>query len=105
MSKEFRFKNIDEPENHRLEEIKQNDVMSRKYRKVCTTLNFIEHFPILPFTITGCIPIFAFDSLLGNPIGSTSSATGLKIYVIAARIEKYNSIIKKNKNKHDKKYY
>ena len=50
--------------------------MSRKHNKVCTTLNYIEHFLMLASTITGCIPIFAFDYLLGIPIRVTSSAVG-----------------------------
>ena len=69
--------------------------MSRKHKKVCTTLNYIEHFLILASTITGCISISAFASLFGIPIRITSSAIGLKMYAIVAGIKKYKSIIKK----------
>ena len=55
MSEEFRFKNINETKNYFLEEIEQNEFMSRKHGKVCTTLNYIEHFFILASPITGCI--------------------------------------------------
>ena len=89
ISQEFRLKNIDETRNYFLEEIKQNELMSRKHKKVCTTLNYIEHFLILASTITGCISISAFASLLGIPIGITSSAIGLKIGTITASIKKY----------------
>ena len=82
ISQEFRLKNIDETRNYFLEEIKQNELMSRKHKKVCTTLNYIEHFLILASTITGCISISAFASLLGIPIGITSSTIGLKICAI-----------------------
>ena len=51
----------------------------RKHKKVCTTLNYIEHFLILASTITGCISVSAFASLIGTPTGITSSAIGLKI--------------------------
>ena len=78
ISQEFRLKNIDETRNYFLEEIKQNELMSRKHKKVCTTLNYIEHFLILASTITGCISISTFASLLGIPIGIMSSAIGLK---------------------------
>ena len=44
----------------------------------------------------------AFAYLIGIPIGITSSAIGFKISAITAGIEKYNSIIKKKKKKHDK---
>ena len=76
--------------------------MSRKHKKVCATLNYIEHFLILASRITGCISISSFASLLGIPIGITSSAIGLKICAITAGIKMYKSIIKKKKKKHDK---
>ena len=43
-----------------------------------------------------------FATLVGIPIGTTSSAIGLKICAITAAIKKYKSIIKKNKQKHKK---
>ena len=57
---------------------------------------------ILISTVTGCISISAFASLVGITKGITSSATGLKISVIIAGIKKYKSIIKKKKKKHNK---
>ena len=71
-------------------------------KKICTTLNYIEHFLILAITITGCVSISFFASLVGISIGITSSAIGLKICAITAGIKKYKSIIKKKKKKHDK---
>ena len=62
--------------------------MSKKHKKVCTTLNYIEHLLILASTITECISISAFISLVGIPIGITSSATGLKTCVITAGAKK-----------------
>ena len=44
ISQEFRLKNIDDTRNYFLKEIKQNELMSRKYKKLCTTLNYIENF-------------------------------------------------------------
>ena len=78
-SQEFRLKNIHETRNYFLEEIKQNELMSKQHKKVCTTLSYIEHFLVLASTITACISISAFASLLGIPIGITGSAIGLKI--------------------------
>ena len=60
--------------------------MSKKHKKVCTTLNYIEHFLILASTITGCISISAFASLICIPTGMTSSGIGLKIFAITAGI-------------------
>ena len=69
--------------------------MSKKHKKVCRVLKYIDHSLILISTITGCVYIFSFATLVGIPIGITSSETGLKICVITAGIKKYKSIIKK----------
>ena len=100
-SQEFKLKNIDETRNYFPEEIEQNELISRKHKKVCTILNYFEHFLVLATAITGCISISALASLLGIPIGITNFAIGLKICAITAGINS-KSIIKKKKKKHDK---
>ena len=52
--------------------------MSKKHKKVCTTLNYIEQFLILGSTITGCVSISVFVSLISIGRGIRSSALGLK---------------------------
>ena len=76
--------------------------MSKKHKKVYRFLNYIEHLLILIFTVSGCVSISAFASIVGISIGITSSAIELKICVITAGIKNYKSIIKKKKKKHDK---
>ena len=80
------MKNIEETINYLVEEIKQNELMSIKHKKVCTTLNYIEHFFILVSAAAGCISISTFASLLSIATGDKSSAIGLKIYAITAEI-------------------
>ena len=55
ISQEFTLKNIDASRNYYIGEIKQNELISKKQQNVCTTLNYIEQFLILAFTVTGCI--------------------------------------------------
>ena len=74
--------------------------MSKSIKKL--NLNNIDHLFTVIFTITGCISISAFTSLVGVPIAMTSSAIGLKVCAITVRIKKYKSIIKKKRKKHDK---
>ena len=88
ISQKFRLKNIDQTKNYLIEEINRNELMSKKHRNICTTLNYTEHFFILGSTITGYISISAFASLFGIPVGITSSAIGLKICAITAAIKK-----------------
>ena len=76
--------------------------MSKKHKKFCRVLNYIDHLLIVISTITGCVLISAFASLVGIAIGMMRSAIGSKICAITAGIKKYKSIIKKKKVKHDK---
>ena len=48
--------------------------MSERNKKVCATLNFIEHCLILASAITECISISAFSSFIGIPLGIKNSA-------------------------------
>ena len=64
ISSEFGLKDIDETRNYFVEEIEQNELMSRMHKKVCTTLNYIKHFLVLASIINEWILISAFDSFL-----------------------------------------
>ena len=70
-------------------------------KKNCKYLNDVEHLLILASTVTGCISIAVFTSLVAVPVGITSSPVKLKIYAITTGIKKYKSIIKKKKKKHN----
>ena len=91
------MKNKDKTRNYLIEEINQNELMSKKHKKVYRVLNYVGHIFILISTVSGCISI---SSKTSNEL--TSSAIGLKICAITARIKKYKSITKKKKKKHDK---
>ena len=71
-----------------IEEINKNELISKKYKKVYRVLTYIEHLLILITTVTGFISISVSASLTGIPIGTTSSAIGLKICAITAAIQK-----------------
>ena len=77
--------------------------MSKKYKKTGKHLNYVEYLIILASTVTGCVSISAFASLVA--VGIASSAIGIKICAIIAGIKKCNSILKNNKKKHDKFNY
>ena len=101
MRQKVRKKNIDKRRNYLSEKINQNDLMSKKHKKVYTVLNYIEHQLFSIFTVSGYVSISAF-ALAGIHIGITSSEIEIKICVITAGIKEYKSIIKTEKKKHDK---
>ena len=76
--------------------------MSKNHRKGCKFLIYIEHLLILISTVSGCVSISAFASLVDIPIGIASFTVELKVFVTTPGIEKYKSLIKKKKMKHDK---
>ena len=99
-SLEFWLRKINEIKNYTLGEIKHNDLMTEKYNSH-KILYHVEHLLILASTVTGCISISAFSSLVCVSFGILSSALGIKVYAITAGIKKYKSIVKKKKKKHD----
>ena len=103
INQELRLKNIDETSNYLNEEINQNELMSKKHKKVYRVFNYIEHLFIVISTISS-FSIYVFASLARIPVGITTSAIGLKMCVITAGIKKYNSIIKKKKGRSMTKY-
>ena len=76
--------------------------MSEKYKKSCKYLNFLEHFLILDSKVACSVLISAFGSLVCAPVGITSSAVGLTVFAITGRIKRYESIITKKKQQHNK---
>ena len=86
ISQESRLKNIDETRDHFIAEIKQNELVSKKHKKVCTVLSYIEHLLILASTVTGCVLISIFASLVGIYVGIANSTVGLKVNPITSGI-------------------
>ena len=89
ISQEFRSKNIDKTKNYFLLEIKENELIRKKHRKIRQVLNYIDHLLVVISTITGCVSISACVFLVGVPIGITNFANGLKNYTITPGIKKH----------------
>ena len=82
------------------ENLIQNDLIIKKHRKVCKILSYIDHSLVLFIEISGCVPTFAFTSLIGIPIGMVRSKVRLSNCAITEASKKYKWITKKKK--HDK---
>ena len=55
--------------NYLIEEINWDEIMSKKHKKVCRVLNYIDDTLIVISMITGNVTISTFASLVGIPIG------------------------------------
>ena len=99
INQEFRLKNKYEMRNYLVEKINRHELMSKRHAKLCSVLNYIDHSLVATSTITGCVSISAFASLVGIPIRIASSKIGLKICVMTPGIK---SIINRKRKMHDK---
>ena len=63
ISQQFRRESIDETRYSLIED--QNELMSKKHKKFYRVLIYIEHLLISISTVTGCVSISSFASLVG----------------------------------------
>ena len=73
-------------------------MISKKYKKTCMALNYIEHLLILASAVTGCVSISAFATVVGIAIGSLNT---MEVLISKALIDSYisrNEKDEENKN-------
>ena len=80
IGQEFRLKEIDKTRNYLIEEIKLNELISEKHKKVCRILKYAEHLLIIASTVTGCFSISVLSSLVVIPVGITSFLITIKFF-------------------------
>ena len=61
-----------------LKQIKDNELINKKHKKTCKTLNYVEQLLILVPIFASCVSISPFTSLVCIPLGITCSVFGLK---------------------------
>ena len=81
--------------NYFVEEVEQNELMSKNYKKIFTTLNYIEHFIILASAVAGCSSISA--PLLSIPMGITYICHD-EFVLLNNVLEEYDDMTKEIKN-------
>ena len=64
--------------------------MSKKHKKECKVLIYLEHDLILAFTVSTGVSKSVLTSLVGLPTDIASSVVGLKICAITAGSKTYN---------------
>ena len=68
---------------------KHNKLISEKHKKTYKYLSYVKHLLILVSTVTGCVSISEFASLVRVPVGITSSVEEIKICAFIVGIKKY----------------
>ena len=98
----FRLNNISEIEHYFIAEIKERELMSKKRSKYISFFNYFDKSFIVLSVTSGGVYIASFATVIGAPIGITSSSlslafslcTGLVKKVLKATRNKKRSIIK-----------
>ena len=67
----------------------------KSIKKACKYLTYVGHLLILALTVTGCILICTFTSLVAVFVGITISVVGLEMWAVSEGISKYKPFIKK----------
>ena len=57
---DIRLKKLDERKNNFLEEMKRNELISKKRTKTFTNFNYVQHLLFSASTVTGCVSISDF---------------------------------------------
>ena len=73
-------------------------MISKKYKKTCMALNYIEHLLILASAVTGCVSISAFATVVGIAIASLNT---MEVLISKSLIDSYisrNEKDEENKN-------
>ena len=91
IDQEFGRKQTDEMKNYLIEERNQNKLMTKKHKTVCRVLNYTEHLLIITSPVSRCISVSSFASLIGIPIGITTSTIKLNICGITTRFKNFKS--------------
>ena len=77
IGQDFRLEEIDQTKNYFTEKIKQNELKSKKHKKLFRILNYNEHLLILASTAIGCVSFSSIAFLVDIPVGI---ATTIKMY-------------------------
>ena len=77
-SLDFRLRTRDETRKHLLEEINHKRFISKKHKKVCSTVNYFERLFILASTV--CVSDSAFALLVDVLLGIASSEAAIKLF-------------------------
>ena len=74
---EFKFKKIVEKIKYLIEELKQIELIFMKHNEICKILNYTQHLLFLTSTVTGCVSISDFTSLVAILVSIESSEAAI----------------------------
>ena len=98
----FRLNKICEIEDYFIVEIKERELMNKKFSKYISFFDYFDKSLIVLSVTSGGVSIASFATVIGIPIGIASASLGLAFSLCAGLVKKLLKVKKNKKKKHNK---
>ena len=100
--KHFRLNKINEIEHYFVAEIKERELMNKRFSKYIAFFDYIDKSLIVLSLTTGSISIASFATVIGEPVGITSASFCLAFSICTGIVKKLSKIRRNKKKKQNK---
>ena len=102
-NQQFRLNKISEIEDYFIAEIKERELMSKKLSKYIPFCDYFDKYLIVLSVTSGGVSIASFATVIGAPIGTTTSANlSLAFSLCTGLVKKLLKATRNKKKKHNK---
>ena len=101
-NQQFRLNKISEIEDYCIAEIKERELMSKKRTKYISFFDYFDKSLIVLSVTSGGVSIASFATVIGIPIGITSTSLNLAFSLYTGLVKKLLKAIRNKKKKHNK---
>ena len=101
-NQQFRLNKISEIEDYFIAEIKDRELMSKKFIKYISVLDYFDKSLIVLSVTSGGVSIALFATVIGIPVGITNASLSLAFSLCTRLVKKLLKAIRNKKKKHNK---
>ena len=99
---EFRLNKINEIKDYFVAQIKERELMSKRFSKYIASFNYFDKPLIVLSVTTGSISIASFATAIGAPLGIISARFSIVFLISAGIVKKLFKTTRNKKKKHNK---
>ena len=99
---QFRLKKINEIKDYFVAEIKERELMRKRFSKYIASFDYFDKSLIVLSVTTGSISIASFATVIGAPVGMMSASCSLAFSITTGFVKKFLKTIRNKKKKHNK---
>ena len=101
-NQQFRLNKISEIEDYFIVEVKERELMSKKFSKCISFFYYFDNSLIVLSVTSGGVPIASFATVIGIPIGIASASFDLAFSLCTRLAKKLLKATRNKKKKHNK---